>query len=60
VGLKGWYEGLVDAVDVVNDFLYVPVGGAFAVNDLDLPSASIRGFFDKSSLCVESVSDCTD
>ena len=43
---------------MVNDFLYVPVGGVFALDDLDLSSASIRGFFDKSSLCLESVSDC--
>jgi hypothetical protein len=60
MGLKGYSKGLIDIVDVVNDFLNVPVGGLFAFKDLDLTMASICEVFNKFSLCVESVSDRTD
>ena len=32
--MKGESEGLVDIVDVVDDVLYVSIGGVFAFNDL--------------------------
>ncbi len=60
MGSKALSESLVDVVDVVDDFLYVSVGGVFALNYLDLPLVSIRKVFNNFSLCVKSLSDRPD
>jgi len=39
---KGESEGLVDAVDVVNDVLYVSIGGIFLFDDLDFSVSTVR------------------
>ncbi len=44
---------------MVNDCLYVDIGGVFAFNDLDLSLATICGVFNEFALRVESVPNRT-
>ena len=50
--MEGYSERLVDVVDMVNNYLYVSVGGVFAFNDLYLTLALVREVFNTSPLCV--------
>ena len=45
---------------MVNDSLYVFVGGVFSFNDVYLSLASVREVFNDFTLCVESMFDRTD
>ena len=42
---------------MVDDCLYVAVGGVFSFNDLNLPLATVCRVFDNFALCVEGVSN---
>jgi hypothetical protein len=50
--LEGFSDRLVDVIDMVNNYLYVFVGGVFAFNDLYLTLALVRAVFNTSPLCV--------
>ena len=58
--LKGECEGLVDIIDVVDDVLYVSIGGVFTFNYLYLSFSPIFGVFYKLPLCVDSVTYFAD
>ena len=60
MGLERYSERHVDVIDVFDDCLYVTVGGVFAFDDLDPPSATICEVFNEFLLCVEVVSDRPD
>ena len=45
---------------MVDNCLYVAVGGVFAFNDLNLPLATVCEFFNQFALCVEGVSNRPD
>ena len=45
---------------MVDDCLYVAIGGVFAFNDLDLSLATICEVFDEFALFVKGVSNSSD
>jgi hypothetical protein len=45
---------------VVDNCLYVAIGGVFAFDDFNLPLATISEVFNKFALCVESVPNRPD
>ncbi len=45
---------------MIDDCLYVAVGGVFAFDDLNLPLATVCEVFNEFALCVEGVSNRPD
>ena len=60
MGLECLFGRLIHVVTVVNDCLYVAVGGVFEFDYLDLPSATACEVFNDCPLCVEGVPDRLD
>ena len=58
--LQGCFEGFVELIHVVDDFLVVAICGLFALCDLDLPSSFVCGVCGGVSLCVSGVAYGSD
>ena len=56
--LEGLFKRLVDGVDVVYNFLIVPISGVFAFDDLELSSFLGCRVSDKFAVGPKCVSNC--
>ena len=60
VGLECWSERFIDVIDVIDNCLYVAVGGGFEFDDLDMPLATICEILNEFSLSVKGIPDRPD